>query len=74
MPNRMSNIQAMTVLGMDPTLFAGSGGHNVLTREAVTAAFRTAILRNHPDHVGTDGTERASYINGAREVLLRTAV
>lgn len=73
-PNRMTKDESMRVLDMDPSLFWGSGGHNVLTKQAVTAAFRAAILRNHPDHAGPACTSRACYINGARDVLMQHAV
>lgn len=54
----MSEAEARDVLGVDATA----------SREEIEAAYRDLIVKNHPDHGGTDWI--AAQLNQARDILL----
>ena len=54
----MSEAEAREVLGVDATA----------SREEIEAAYRDLIVKNHPDHGGTDWI--AAQLNQARDILL----
>ena len=54
----MSVAEARDVLGVDATA----------SREEIEAAYRDLIVKNHPDHGGTDWI--AAQLNQARDILL----
>ena len=54
----MSAAEARHVLGVDATA----------SREEIEAAYRDLIVKNHPDHGGTDWI--AAQLNQARDILL----
>ena len=54
----MSEVEARDVLGVDATA----------SREEIEAAYRDLIVKNHPDHGGTDWI--AAQLNQARDILL----
>ena len=54
----MSEVEARDVLGVDATA----------SREEIETAYRDLIVKNHPDHGGTDWI--AAQLNQARDILL----
>ena len=54
----MSEVEARDVLGVDATA----------SREEIEAAYRDLIVKNHPDHGGSDWI--AAQLNQARDILL----
>ena len=71
-PNHLSIEQALEVLGLKYTEGAGRGigTREDYTEDAVQRAWRSLIRCNHPDRSGPENTLMASYLNGARDVLL----
>ena len=72
-PNCMSKREALRVLDIAPSMMDEYGAQVQLTKKDVITAYRALIRHNHPDRSGEETTERAAYINGAKDVLMKHA-